>query len=44
MKTLTATPKDRIATPWPLVHNPAHGELLAERWGTWTVNLSRAKS
>jgi len=47
MKTLTAThpsPKDRIATLRPLVHDPAHGELLAERWTAWTVNLSRAKS
>lgn len=47
MKTLTAThpsPKDRIATLRPLAKDPARGELLAERWSHWTVNLSRSKS
>lgn len=47
LKTLTAThpsPKDRIATLRPLAGDPNRGELLAERWSQWTVNLSRAKS
>ena len=45
MKQLIAThprPKDRIATLKPLVRDPNRGELLAERWAKWTVNLSRS--
>jgi len=44
MKTLTAThpsPKDRIATIRPMVRDANRGELLADRWREWTVNLSR---
>ncbi|HJT16385.1 MAG TPA: M48 family metalloprotease [Thermoanaerobaculia bacterium] len=44
MKTLTAThpsPKDRIATIKPMVRDANRGELLADRWKEWTVNLSR---
>ncbi len=47
MKTLTAThpsPKDRITTLKPLVKDPNHGEMLAERWNEWTMNLSHSKS
>jgi hypothetical protein len=47
MKQLTAThpaPKDRIATLRPLVRDPNRGEVLAERWSPWTVNLSRSKT
>ena len=47
MKTLTAThpsPKERIATLRPLAKDPNHGEVLAERWNQWTMNLSRSKS
>ena len=45
LKQLTAThpsPQDRIKTLKPLVHDPNHGALLAERWTQWTVNLSRS--
>jgi predicted Zn-dependent protease len=47
MKQLTAThpaPKDRIATLRPLVRDPNRGQVLAERWNQWTVNLSRIKT
>lgn len=47
MKTLTAThpsPQERIKTIRPLVRDAGRGELLAERWKEWTVNLSRLKT
>jgi predicted Zn-dependent protease len=45
LKQLTAThpsPKDRIATLKPLVHDPSRGAMLAERWSQWTMNLSKS--
>ncbi len=47
MKQLTAThpaPKDRIATLRPMVRDPNRGEVLAERWSQWTVNLSHSRT
>jgi predicted Zn-dependent protease len=44
---LTAThpaAKERIATLRPLVRVPSSGQILAERWREWTVNLSRSSS
>ena len=45
LRQLTAThprPAERIATLKPLVQN--RGEVLAERWTSWTANLSRSKT
>jgi predicted Zn-dependent protease len=45
LKQLTAThprPAERIATLKPLVKD--RGEVLAERWASWTANLSRSKT
>ncbi len=47
LKQLTAThpsPEARMATLKPLVRNPNRGQVLANRWTEWTVNLSRSRT
>ncbi len=47
LQQLTAThpaPADRMATLRPLVRDAKRGQVLAERWNQWTVNLSRSRT